>query len=148
MTQIGLLEGATEAAIDTVRTHSLLAVVERGAPAPPSGATEAATDTAIREAAEAVTAAQEAFNRCSLEEQQRAHATAEGSALIDRAMDSMEVNSPLELRRQGIEIDDDHVYTRLQQSADALRSAAERFDTDTTAGEAGAGSSADEDEET
>ena len=142
-TQVGLLESAAEAAIDTVRTHSLLAAAELAVPSASTGEAEAARTA--REAAEAATtAAATAFHQRYTEEQRRSRLLQDGTELLARAEAVGAAVPATELRRRGIVIDDDHVYTRLQRSADALHSAAERFDAEVAKGAESEGDSDDD----
>ena len=66
--------------------------------------------------------------RCELELRRRAQQVADGDELLERAHAVGAAVPQAELRRRGVQIDDDHLHMRLQQGSDALRAAAERFD--------------------
>ena len=54
--------------------------------------------------------------------------------VFEAAHASVQQATTAELRRRGVVIDDDHVYTRLRDDAAALRAAAERHDATDGAG--------------
>ena len=99
-TQAGLIDSAADAAVDTIRSHTLTAAASAPPPASP-----------------AETAAQ-----------LRAQTLETGERLLERAMEQVRIATAAELRRRGVAIDDDHVYARLRDDGPALRAAAERHD--------------------
>lgn len=99
-TQVGLLESAGDAHLDSVRSHTLL------------------------EAAPAV----EPLTRDEASERQAGAAVREGEALLERALETNRVlPTAAELRRAAV-VDDDDVFVAIRDNYDALRSAAARHD--------------------